>query len=143
MARICPGTNIKHHPPVASVVPCRDAGSSSEGLCRWSRGVNHTGARSQASWNQSVSSRGSYPLVAVRCDSTKTNVSRQQVSRTAVSSALESTTEAFARINDDEGKDERIGVLLLNLGGPESLDDVQPFLYNLFADPVSLPLHLL
>eukprot|EP00803_Ostreobium_quekettii_P000914 evm.model.scf_621EXC.2 EVM.evm.TU.scf_621EXC.2 scf_621EXC:34609-37407(-) len=30
---------------------------------------------------------------------------------------------------------DKIGVLLLNLGGPESLDDVQPFLYNLFADP--------
>eukprot|EP00775_Hariotina_reticulata_P003345 gene3345-3621_t len=27
------------------------------------------------------------------------------------------------------------GVLLLNLGGPETLDDVRPFLYNLFADP--------
>lgn len=27
------------------------------------------------------------------------------------------------------------GVLLLNLGGPESLEDVRPFLYNLFADP--------
>lgn len=32
--------------------------------------------------------------------------------------------------------DEEIGVLLLNLGGPETLDDVQPFLFNLFADPV-------
>jgi len=31
--------------------------------------------------------------------------------------------------------EERIGVLLLNLGGPETLEDVQPFLYNLFADP--------
>ncbi|UPQ99844.1 ferrochelatase [Chloropicon primus] len=29
----------------------------------------------------------------------------------------------------------RVGVLLLNLGGPETLDDVQEFLYNLFADP--------
>jgi len=27
------------------------------------------------------------------------------------------------------------GVLLLNLGGPESLADVRPFLYNLFSDP--------
>ena len=35
-----------------------------------------------------------------------------------------------------EGNGEKVGVLLLNLGGPESLDDVQPFLYNLFADPV-------
>jgi Ferrochelatase len=30
---------------------------------------------------------------------------------------------------------DRVGVLLLNLGGPETLEDVQPFLYNLFADP--------
>lgn len=26
-------------------------------------------------------------------------------------------------------------MLLLNLGGPDKLADVQPFLYNLFADP--------
>eukprot|EP01025_Chloroclados_australasicus_P039311 TRINITY_DN4062_c0_g4_i1.p1 TRINITY_DN4062_c0_g4~~TRINITY_DN4062_c0_g4_i1.p1 ORF type:complete len:477 (-),score=39.53 TRINITY_DN4062_c0_g4_i1:265-1695(-) len=32
-------------------------------------------------------------------------------------------------------QDEKVGVLLLNLGGPETLDDVQPFLYNLFSDP--------
>lgn len=35
---------------------------------------------------------------------------------------------------------EKIGVLLLNLGGPETLEDVQPFLFNLFADPVILKL---
>ncbi|WP_373480273.1 ferrochelatase [Geminocystis sp.] len=29
----------------------------------------------------------------------------------------------------------RTGVLLLNLGGPEKLEDVRPFLYNLFSDP--------
>ena len=29
---------------------------------------------------------------------------------------------------------EKTGVLLLNLGGPENLDDVEPFLYNLFSD---------
>ena len=29
----------------------------------------------------------------------------------------------------------RTGVLLLNLGGPDSLEDVRPFLYNLFSDP--------
>jgi ferrochelatase len=32
--------------------------------------------------------------------------------------------------------EEKVGVLLLNLGGPETLEDVQPFLFNLFADPV-------
>lgn len=30
---------------------------------------------------------------------------------------------------------EKVGVLLLNLGGPDTLQDVQPFLFNLFADP--------
>lgn len=36
----------------------------------------------------------------------------------------------------------RVGVLLLNLGGPEQLDDVRPFLYNLFSDPeiIRLPI---
>jgi hypothetical protein len=28
----------------------------------------------------------------------------------------------------------KVGVILLNLGGPDTLSDVQPFLYNLFAD---------
>ncbi|KAL1495679.1 hypothetical protein AB1Y20_016543 [Prymnesium parvum] len=34
-----------------------------------------------------------------------------------------------------------IGVLLLNLGGPDTLDEVEPFLYNLFSDPeiITLP----
>jgi ferrochelatase len=31
--------------------------------------------------------------------------------------------------------EERIGVLLFNLGGPETLDEVRPFLFNLFSDP--------
>jgi ferrochelatase len=34
----------------------------------------------------------------------------------------------------------RVGVLLLNFGGPETLDDVKPFLYHLFADPGVLQL---
>lgn len=29
----------------------------------------------------------------------------------------------------------RIGVLLLNLGGPDKIEDVRPFLFNLFSDP--------
>jgi protoporphyrin/coproporphyrin ferrochelatase len=36
----------------------------------------------------------------------------------------------------------RVGVLLLNLGGPDQLEDVRPFLFNLFSDPeiIRLPL---
>lgn len=32
-------------------------------------------------------------------------------------------------------REDRVGVLLLNLGGPDNLDQVEPFLYNLFSDP--------
>ena len=37
---------------------------------------------------------------------------------------------------------EKIGVLLMNLGGPERIKDVGPFLYNLFSDPeiIRLPI---
>jgi len=34
-----------------------------------------------------------------------------------------------------QASDTKIGILLLNLGGPETGDDVEGFLYNLFADP--------
>ncbi|NIR51666.1 ferrochelatase [candidate division KSB1 bacterium] len=30
---------------------------------------------------------------------------------------------------------ETVGVVLMNLGGPDTLDDIEPFLYNLFMDP--------
>ncbi|MFN3925734.1 MAG: ferrochelatase [Pseudanabaenaceae cyanobacterium] len=40
---------------------------------------------------------------------------------------------------------DQLGVLLLNLGGPEKLEDVYVFLYNLFSDPdlIRLPLPFL
>lgn len=44
----------------------------------------------------------------------------------------------MARVKDTA--DEMTGVLLLNLGGPDCLDDVEPFLYNLFKDPEILTL---
>ena len=40
---------------------------------------------------------------------------------------------------------EQIGVVFLNLGGPDSLEAVEPFLYNLFSDPdiIDFPLSFL
>jgi ferrochelatase len=39
----------------------------------------------------------------------------------------------------------KIGIVLLNLGGPDSAEAVQPFLYNLFSDPdiINFPLSFL
>jgi ferrochelatase len=35
----------------------------------------------------------------------------------------------------NEGRAEKAAVVLLNMGGPDSLDAVRPFLHNLFSDP--------
>lgn len=35
---------------------------------------------------------------------------------------------------------ERVGVVLMNLGGPDSLEAVEPFLFNLFSDPAIIRL---
>lgn len=34
----------------------------------------------------------------------------------------------------------KIGILMLNLGGPETVDDVRPFLTRLFSDKDLIPL---
>jgi len=75
---------------------------------------------------------------------TQSLVSNQSLNKQlfSVGSLATSTSQDVSdttRIGDD-----KIGVLLLNLGGPETLEDVQPFLFNLFADPViHLVLHTL
>lgn len=48
------------------------------------------------------------------------------------------TYDGVAVESHSQAAEEKVGVLLLNLGGPETLNDVQPFLFNLFADPVCL-----
>ena len=45
------------------------------------------------------------------------------------------TGEYFSSEPLDIEEGDRIGVVLLNLGGPFTSDDVAPFLYNLFMDP--------
>ena len=35
----------------------------------------------------------------------------------------------------DSSLHKRVGVVLFQLGGPDSLDAIEPFLYNLFCDP--------
>ena len=37
-----------------------------------------------------------------------------------------------------EPSDTRSAVLLVNFGGPSNLNEIRPFLYNLFSDPVIL-----
>ncbi|XP_078435203.1 ferrochelatase 2 [Wolffia australiana] len=63
-----------------------------------------------------------------------TPVHRGSSSRSSFSEAVltSQTQDASSRLLVDG---EKVGVLLLNLGGPETLDDVQPFLFNLFSDP--------
>ncbi|KMT17987.1 hypothetical protein BVRB_2g033330 [Beta vulgaris subsp. vulgaris] len=68
---------------------------------------------------------------------------RLGVGKTFCSAAIQtSTCDENLAIAPSHVAEEKIGVLLLNLGGPETLNDVQPFLFNLFADPdiIRLPM---
>src|SRR5215210_8661075 len=38
-------------------------------------------------------------------------------------------------MSEQTTSEEKIGILLFNLGGPDTLADVRPFLFNLFSDP--------
>nr|KJB75507.1 hypothetical protein B456_012G045300 [Gossypium raimondii] len=65
--------------------------------------------------------------------SKQSSTNRKRLFPVNVGALVTSNTEAIS--TGPLVAEEKIGVLLLNLGGPETLDDVQPFLFNLFADP--------
>jgi len=48
---------------------------------------------------------------------------------------LEQDQQALHAADSQEDINDKVGVLLLNLGGPETGEDVEGFLYNLFSDP--------
>jgi protoporphyrin/coproporphyrin ferrochelatase len=41
---------------------------------------------------------------------------------------------------NDQARKKRVGIVLFQLGGPDSLENVEPFLMNLFLDPDIIPL---
>lgn len=57
------------------------------------------------------------------------------VSRTELAAATSLPLGDYSSIVNEENSESNVGVLLLNLGGPEKTDDVEGFLFNLFADP--------
>jgi len=66
---------------------------------------------------------------------THTHCARPLRATTDTPSSPSSSAPDNATDDAETSSSRRVGVLLLNLGGPETLDDVQEFLYNLFADP--------
>ena len=53
----------------------------------------------------------------------------------ATSAPLDTVAPSTETVEKGSDEETRVGVLLLNLGGPEKAEDVEGFLYNLFADP--------
>ncbi|CAB9520694.1 Ferrochelatase-2, chloroplastic [Seminavis robusta] len=74
---------------------------------------------------------------------TPSPLTRRQVASTTSSQRQASVAlpaDAASQANNknqasENSDDPKVGVLLLNLGGPETGDDVEGFLFNLFADP--------
>jgi protoheme ferro-lyase len=64
------------------------------------------------------------------------SITKQHVARLNYADPhFQNTEEAVIMNSNFQSKPLKVGVLLLNLGGPETMDDVEGFLYNLFADP--------
>lgn len=103
---------------------------------------SHDSARELSYFGRAFkSNRQNYSTNArLRKNNTRKEVGGMFSTPRATLASKEEVGEGIQSQSEKYVQEERVGVLLLNLGGPETLDDVQPFLYNLFADPVSLML---
>jgi hypothetical protein len=108
--------------------------------------ATHSSIHAHASWSPRVSPQPAStrvpPASALAADYQRD--SAQQLQRSLQAQQLSWSTDeddvALGGSSAPSGEGtasatDTVGVLLLNLGGPDSLEDVQPFLYNLFADP--------
>jgi len=100
----------------------------------------------QDAWHQGSMARGLQRKADTRKGRARRPCGRSAVVLAVGASATEEAPSAAEEVPLGErlcvaggtfgsARSERVGVLLLNLGGPEELVDVEPFLYNLFADP--------
>ncbi|MED6159525.1 hypothetical protein PIB30_043098 [Stylosanthes scabra] len=88
---------------------------------------------SQASLFLSLGSNNGRKGMLGGASSWDTHARRNLIGQTSYS--VTTTFGGVATESPSHVAEEKVGILLLNLGGPETLNDVQPFLFNLFADP--------
>lgn len=90
--------------------------------------------RPLASWRGAKEPRGAVGDAPPSTTATRAIVNPSSSYDAAEDDSSPSSPSSLVAAPEDDDS-ERVGVLLLNLGGPERLADVQPFLFNLFADP--------
>jgi len=129
-------------------------GGRRSGLARMLITLNAgVGRRSGNHASLQSSAFGRHPSAALEVASTGTSgcrtnspVSTAALSPSRETAVLTPTNSDLARGTPANGTDDlgtkKVGVVLLNLGGPERIQDVRHFLYNLFADPeiIRLPI---
>ncbi|KAK1321142.1 hypothetical protein QJS10_CPA03g02559 [Acorus calamus] len=93
------------------------------------------GLQTEACVKSCVSKKSSVSKYPSECVEPITSFRRRPFKWHCSSSRAVMTSKSEEVSNSVLVGNEKVGVLLLNLGGPETLDDVQPFLFNLFADP--------
>ena len=75
------------------------------------------------------------PSALIRLSQQHTAAASRLVANSATLTRGPQTSLPELNIQQPAGTADKVGVLLLNLGGPETLDDVEHFLFNLFNDP--------
>ncbi|KAF8404025.1 hypothetical protein HHK36_008901 [Tetracentron sinense] len=102
-------------------------------MCTTQRFHHYSGVQMEACAKSDLPKGSLFSRYSFRCS--EVLVSKQQFDKQSLSlGALMSSKTQDVSTTFLSGE-EKVGVLLLNLGGPETLEDVQPFLFNLFADP--------
>ncbi|KAK1296165.1 hypothetical protein QJS10_CPB15g00078 [Acorus calamus] len=97
----------------------------------------NTGLQTEACVKSCISKKSSVSKYPSECVEPIPSFRRRPFKWHCSSSGAVMTSKSEEVSNSVLVGNEKVGVLLLNLGGPETLDDVQPFLFNLFADPIA------
>jgi len=127
-AAACSSALVRSSPRArATALPAQHGSRPAAAAAKGLRSLGHTRRVNSAHHPQTLRNNYDARLSRLRAVADDALFGQQQLEGAAQRNADSGTAPASGV--------ETVGVLLLNLGGPETLDDVQPFLYNLFADP--------
>ncbi|KAK6937018.1 Ferrochelatase [Dillenia turbinata] len=104
-------------------------------LCSYQKFYHHSGVQMETCIRSNLSYTSMITRYSLGWSDKQSFSPKQQLDKYSLPLGVLLTSEAKDISTSPLIGDEKIGVLLLNLGGPETLEDVQPFLFNLFADP--------
>lgn len=126
-----PTKSAHHHSHHNRSVPCVRVAFCQSFLHVHRKAAAHAGGCCRTQYERSSSPSSAL----IRLSQQHTAAASRLVANSATLTRGPQTSLPELNIQQPAGTADKVGVLLLNLGGPETLDDVEHFLFNLFNDP--------